>query len=117
MLAGRDEVVEGVEGVEEGVGGGGGDDPVRGCVFDVVGGDILADGDAVPAEAVDEVGGHGGDRRGGGASVLNGLERGLWRLWSLVRAESWCGRACLVEEIHAGSRGGRRRHGRCPRKL
>lgn len=59
-MAGRDEVVEGVEGVEEGVRGGGGDDPVRGRFFDVVGGDVLADGDAVPAKAVDEVGGHGG---------------------------------------------------------
>lgn len=64
MLTGRDEVVEGVEGVEEGVGGGGGDDPVWGCLFDVVGGDVLADGDAVPAEAVDEVGWHDGGSAG-----------------------------------------------------
>ena len=59
MLAGRDEIVEGVEGVEEGVGGGRGDDPVGACFFDVVGRDVLADGDAVPPEAVDEEGGHG----------------------------------------------------------
>lgn len=63
-MTGRDEVVKGVEGVEEGVGGRGGDDPVRGCFFDVVGGYVLPDGDAVPAEAVDEVGGHGGGSAG-----------------------------------------------------
>lgn len=109
--------MEGVEGVEEGVGGGGGDDPVGGCLVDVVGRDVLADGDAVPAKAVDEVGGHGGDRRGGGASVLDGMRRGLWRLWSLASTVIWYGRAFLVEETGAGCRGGRRRHGWSPKKL
>lgn len=76
MLAGRDEVVLGVEGVEEGVSGGGRDDPVWGAVVDVVGSDELADGDAEPAEAVDEVGRHiGGACRcwgGCGGGIVGG---------------------------------------------
>lgn len=43
LLAGWDEVVEGVEGVEEGEGGGGLDDPFGGAVVEVVAGDVDAD--------------------------------------------------------------------------
>ena len=42
------------------MGGCGCHDPVGAAVLKVVGRDVLPDGDAVPAETVDEVGRHGG---------------------------------------------------------
>lgn len=88
-IARRQEIVQGVEGVEEGGRGRRGHDPFCGCVVEVVEYDVDADHGALPAEAVDEVCGHLGGgvfawrswivgtgvrRVGGGVKVLWGLE-------------------------------------------
>lgn len=60
-LAGRQEVIERVEGIQQRARGRGRHDPLRGRVLQVVQDDVDADQGALPAEAVDEVGRHGCD--------------------------------------------------------
>lgn len=54
----REEIVERVEGIEQGDGGCWRDYPVRSCVFEILSSDVDANCPARPAEAVDEVGWH-----------------------------------------------------------
>lgn len=56
--AGRQEIVQGVEGVEQRDGGGGGHNPFGGSIFEVIEDDVYADVGTKPAEAVEEVGRH-----------------------------------------------------------